>query len=125
MSKKTQKMVPLKSRIKKIIQVCGRKFRIVWGEGNIGAQFHTIHPETGGGVILLGDGPKDEYYQLSNVIHKLLELVFTINERRFREHDEKIMFTMDHAQFTACCMDFTRALIETGLIKVNEPGADT
>jgi len=109
--------------MKKMIQICGRKFRVVWGDGNIGAQFHTVHPETGGGVILLGDGPRDEFYQLSNLIHEVLEVVYTFNDIRVMETEDKIMFVMNHDQFTKACLDITRSLIETGLIQVNdEPG---
>jgi len=112
----------LKNRVNKTIQVCGRKFQVAWGKGNLGGQFHTIHTTTGGGLIVLGDEPKDEYYQLTNLIHEVLEIALTVRGARWRESDERVVFTLDHDKFTEVCLDLTRGLVETGLIAIKEVG---
>ena len=113
---------PLKKRINKSVKVCGRKFQIVWGHGNIGGQFHTIHPKTGGGLIVLGDSPKDEYYQLNNLVHELLEIIMTLKNVRWYETEEKILFSMTHEEFVEVSLELTRTLIDSGAIKVREVG---
>ncbi len=116
------KRKPLKQRVNKDLQICGRKFQIAWGKGNIGGQFHTIHPKTGGGLIVLGDAPKDEYYQLNNLVHEILEVVYTLRNVRYYESEDKIVFTMTHDQFQETCLDITRALVESGVVEVTEVG---
>ena len=116
------KIKPLKSRIKKDILICGRKFQVAWGKGNIGGQFHTIHPKTGGGLIVLGDEPKDEYYQLNNVVHEILEVILTLRGLRYYETEDKILFSMTHDEFVDVSLDLTRSLLETGLLEVKEAG---
>lgn len=112
----------LKKRMPKDIKICGRKFQIAWGKGNIGGQFHTVHPKTGGGLIILGEGPTDEYYQLTNVVHELLEIILTLRNIRYYEADDKILFSMNHGEFTEVCLALSRALIDANLVKVKEVG---
>lgn len=125
MAKKSMNKLPImQSRLNKVIPVCGRKFKVFWADGNIGAQFNTIHPQTGGGTILLGKEPKDEYYQLTNVVHEILEIVLTLRGHRWKEEDDRILFSMNHDDFVDVCLDLSRSLIDTGLIQVNETGED-
>lgn len=112
----------LKQRINNRIEICGRKFQIAWGKGNIGAQFHTIHPKTGGGLIILGDAPKDEYYQLNNLVHEMLEVIMTLRHVRWYEAEDKILFSMTHDEFVEISLDLTRALIGSGVVQVTEVG---
>ena len=120
----SKKHIKLSKRVNSVIHVCGRKFQIGWGPGDMGGQFHTVSPITGGGLIVVGDGPHDEYYQLATLIHEILEAILAIKERRIRESDEKIIFVMDHDQYTDAILELTRSLLDTGLIHVKESGDD-
>ena len=120
---KKAKQERLCDRVSDTIQICGRKFTIAWVDGKSGGQFNTVHPETKAGLILVGDDEGvDEFYPLSTLIHEISEAILALMELRYRESEEKMIFAMTHAQFTEYIFYFTRALLETKLIKVRELG---
>ena len=119
---KKSKLLPLKERVNKVVPICGRRFNIAYTKDRIGGEFHTLDPETKSGKILIGEGHTDEFYQLVNIIHEIVEAVFTIRGLRWADPDQRMIFSMSHDQFTEAIVDLTRAIVETGLITVREPG---
>jgi hypothetical protein len=113
---------PLKSRVKKVISICGRKFDIEFSNQKLGGEFHTIHADTKSGKIIVGVGFTDEFYTLSNFLHEIIEVVLTLRELRYVDSPEKIIFAMTHEDFAGAVVDITRAILDTGLITVKEPG---
>ena len=127
MAKKAPKVERLCDRVSDTIQICGRKFSIVWMEGKSGGQFNTVHPETKAGLIMVGDDKgADEFYPLSTLIHEISEAILALMEVRYRETEEKMIFSITHEQFTEYIFQLTRSLLEAKLIKVRElDNADT
>jgi hypothetical protein len=121
MPKKT-KNKPLEKRVNKCVNVCGRKFNVEFVQKNMGGTFNTLDERTGSGKIEIGCGTIDEYYQLVNVLHEFLELILTLRNARWKEDNERVLFVMDHDKFADIVLDLTRTIIDSGLIKVKEPG---
>ena len=116
------KRTPLRQRVNKVIPICGRKFDIRYTSRLIGGEFHTIDPETKSGKIEIGEGRTDEFYMLSNIFHEIMEIVLTLNNLRWADPDQRIIFCMTHDQFADFVLQVTRSVIEAGLIKIKEPG---
>ena len=119
---KKSKLVPIKKRLTKTIPICSRRFDIEFTKELIGGEFSTVDSTTKSGKIRIGEGQTDDFYILTNFIHEVMETVFTIRNLRWADPDQRTLFSMNHDQFADAIIDVTRAIIDSGLITVQEPG---
>ena len=109
--------------MKKTIRICSKEWDLKTNPKGTGAEFNTYYPN-GRGSITIGTKWKSKQFQLSLLLHEILEAILTVDQKRFNHRvdteRENYVFVFDHNYMENLPTKILDALISCGVIKIGK-----